>query len=215
MACKKWTPVFFSLPSENRQPQFIFHNYHFKANPPRPHSTLAHQRQLLSTSHQLTTVGLLVCLVMWLKTAVSHPVKVPSHLPTLMGLHTHTYIHPLTAQRRERTGSRQPNRLICNCEWEKAELLYVLLFDRVSALSRTMMLQPQIFPSLLLPLPLFQMFSFFSLLWRIVRKEGDGRDAFGTFCCSKLLALSYSFSFYPAPLLHPCLPFHSTFTWIP
>lgn len=79
----------------------------------------------------------------------------------------------------------------------------------------------QIFSSLLLPTSLlFKCFFLSSPPWRIVRKEGDGRDAFGTFCCSKLLALSYSFSFYPAPpppssiplpsLPPPSLPSHGS-----
>lgn len=49
---------------------------------------------------------------------------------------------------------------------------------------------------------------------RIVRKEGDGRDAFGTFCCSKLLALSVFLFFLPRPphipTSPPSLPSHGS-----
>lgn len=124
---------------QNRHPQFIFHNHHLKANPPRPpHSTLVHQRQLLSTSHQLTTVGLLVCLVTRLKTAFLPPRGwLPPHrLPASIGLHTNTQRQIRTAlvhmQSVQGTGSRRPNGLICNCKREQHGLLVALRRDASS-----------------------------------------------------------------------------------
>lgn len=55
--------IFFFIPSENRQPQFIFHNYHFEANAPRPHSTLTPTRGIKDNycRHHIK-LQLLVCL---------------------------------------------------------------------------------------------------------------------------------------------------------
>lgn len=104
-----YTPLF--LPSENKLSPFIFHNYHFKANLPRPHSTLTPIRGVKDNycQHHIK-LQLLVCLFVSLcdlKTAIFYPGKVPSLLlssllPTLTGLHTLTRINPSAEKRKDR-----------------------------------------------------------------------------------------------------------------
>lgn len=108
---KMSTYIVFFLPYKNKQHQFIFHNYHFKANPPRPLSTLTPTHGIKDNycRHHIK-LQLLVCLFVLLydlKTAVFHPGKVPSHLlPSLCPpLWAYTHTHLLPVKRRERTGS--------------------------------------------------------------------------------------------------------------
>lgn len=130
---------------QNRHPQFIFHNHHLKANPPRPpfHPSASKTITVNITSAYNRWFA---CLSRYATQNCLSPTQgmAPSHLPTSIGLHTNTQrqirtalvhmqsMYPLPTGRMQGTGSRRPNGLICNCKREQHGLLVALRHDASS-----------------------------------------------------------------------------------
>lgn len=152
---KREAGILLSCLTENSRPRLIFHNYH-KCQltlPPVQRSQMLFNR------------------IMWLKNGEF----------SCKDLWVFALLHTDTHPRREK-GSRQSNRLICNChgEWKKLSFLFRADVGCHFCTRLPCSFPPSFSPTVAPPRP----------PRRIVGKGGDGRDAFGTFCSSKLLAVS-------------------------